>query len=250
MLKPVEGIQIMAHLSGQPLSWTENNARALREANQDLWPQVGRGSRGGVISVQHASNLLIATMAPDASPSEAVHTVLDFRTLKLPARSASVETSPVPSLAADLFSDIATNADSFSGFLVDLLTRLIADIEAGASSVGLGAFLAAHRFEVAMQFQPTQPPLVTVLLDRAGLLRFAYEGHPLTRHESGDGVLWWYATTQQRLRKTSWVPWGVFISLAAAFAHSRVDFAFLPPDALAAALAPPKLVSQSVENEP
>jgi hypothetical protein len=236
-MRPADGISVIAHLAGRSLGSTNQAARMLREAGLDLWPDVGRGRRSGSVSARHLVNLLLALTAPGGEPGAACQNVGAYKALRLRARSLSIDVAEGAGLGGTQFADIA-HADVFGDFLDDLVERLGTDLADPTRGAPLATFLSEYRFALLLQRQPDMPPLASVVVGGGARISFTALGAPIERREhTAAGALDWYDAPQQRARHTSEISWGVLISLAAAFAFGRRDFAYLPPDALRAAIA-------------
>ena len=237
VLKPAEACQVIAHLSGRPISWTEQTARLMRGDGTDLWPQIGKGSRSGTVTARHLANLLIATSVPSAAPFTAVRTVKWVASLKISSRSFSIDDNAARDAASATLAQIVEKAEDFGDFLEQVIDALADGMRPSAplGAPSFAEFLAKIRFEIALQAEAEGSFLAAVLINGKTLVSFADEG-PRT-NKQGGGPLWWYVCHQQRARYATFLSWGVLTSLAAAFSFGRHDLAFLPEDGLKAAVS-------------
>jgi hypothetical protein len=226
ILKPADACRVVAHLSGRPVSWTEQTARLMRLDGTDLWPQIGKGSRSGTVTARHFANLLIAASAPGAAPFTAVRTVKWLCSLKPAVVSLSVDNNAARD--ASTLAQIVESASGFGDFLEHIIAALADSMNTpgDTSAHGFADFLAAIKFEIVLQAEADGSYSAAALIGGARVVSFADEG-PKTISQGGGGRLMWHVTPQPRARYATFLSWGVLISIAAAMASGRADAAFL-----------------------
>ena len=233
MLKPAQGIAVIAHLCDRPLSWTEQTCRLMREADIGLWPQVGRGRRDGAVSVAHMVNLLLAAADPAGEAVRAIQTAAEYRKLTKMSWSLSLDTAEPRSVSLNEFAHMVHEAERLGSFLEQLVGRVVTDLRDGAPDHPFASFLQDGKFEIVLQRQAALPPIITIRLRGVRLVEF--RDHRFQLAKGPDGV-WWYETPQRTRQQVAILPCDVLVSLAAALAYGRPDFATLPHDALMTAV--------------